>query len=351
MANITIPVIDISSQNPSAPTQLLEAVVKYGFVFIENNAVGIPPSRISELFNLSQEFFASPQSQKAAVSITSNKAGANHGWLGPGIEKLSVAQARPDCKEAFNMSEPLMQNGKLALQQPLPESLQPHEGPLIEFQNACHALCVRVLGHFATALGVDSAWFAARHDRSRGRSGTVFRMLYYPYLEGVEDGVDVRAGAHSDYGSMTLLFQMPGQPGLEIKTPEGAWAPVPVDPSRGENSSPESRHEAKSSSAENKDDAKPLPILVNIGDLLEDWTGGLLKSTVHRVIFPQGDAGDRYSMAYFLHPLDDAALEPVPSELVAQHAAKTGRKGTKREGKTMTARDHLMERLAATYKV
>jgi isopenicillin N synthase-like dioxygenase len=76
-------------------------------------------------------------------------------------------------------------------------------------------------------------------------------MLYYPANDDI-DGTDLRAGAHSDFGSLTLLFQLPGQPGLEIKTPEGHWASVPVDPSK------------------NAESGKALPILVNIGDLLED---------------------------------------------------------------------------------
>ena len=113
-----------------------------------------------------------------------------------------------------------------------------------------------------------------------------------------------------------------GQPGLEIKTPNGEWASVPVNP---------------------LNDEGPLPILVNIGDLLQDWTCGLLKSTVHRVVFPKEKAGDRYSMAYFCHPLDEVLLEPVPSSKIPA-GLKNGKEG-------MTARDHLMERLAATYKV
>lgn len=80
-------------------------------------------------------------------------------------------------------------------------------------------------------------------------------MLYYPANDAV-DGTDLRAGAHSDFGSLTLLFQLPGQPGLEIKTPEGHWASVPVDPSNGADPGAEPK--------------KALPILVNIGDLLED---------------------------------------------------------------------------------
>jgi isopenicillin N synthase-like dioxygenase len=73
------------------------------------------------------------------------------------------------------------------------------------------------------------------------------------------------------------------------------------------------------------------------------------------VIFPPGtQSHDRYSLAYFCHPLDDALLEPVPSDIVREHAA-SGRGGGRRmaeDGKVvMTAKDHLMERLGATYSV
>ena len=232
------------------------------------------------------------------------------------------------------MGEPI--NGEP--QQPMPKPLQPYIKTILDFQNSCHQLCQRILEHFAVALDIDRDWFTSRHDQSQGPTGTVFRLLYYPKVEGIDD-IDIRAGAHSDYGSITLLFQLPGQPGLEIKTPSGEWAAVPVDPTA-----------VSASSGSNGHAQKALPILVNIGDLLEDWTGGLLKSTKHRVIFPKGESADRYSIAYFCHPLDDARLEPVPSKVVEDHAAKTGRQG-RADGGVITAKDHLMERLAATYKV
>ena len=89
-------------------------------------------------------------------------------------------------------------------------------------------------------------------------------MLYYPATKTIE-GTDLRAGAHSDFGSLTLLFQLPGQPGLEIKTPEGHWASVPVDPSNG-----------TSTGGQDGEAQKALPILVNIGDLLEDVSAPFL---------------------------------------------------------------------------
>jgi isopenicillin N synthase-like dioxygenase len=178
-------------------------------------------------------------------------------------------------------------------------------------------------------------WFRPYHDRARGSSGSVFRLLYYPSLpdlESYDQETDIRAGAHSDYGTITLLFQRPGQPGLEILTSKRGdvaekWYPVPVNPTN----------------------ETQTPILVNVGDLLEYWTNGLLKSAVHRVIFPKDGKGeDRYSIAYFCHPVDDARLEPVPSQMV-QSQIQMDKSGQDREAKVMTAKEHLESRLAATY--
>lgn len=142
------------------------------------------------------------------------------------------------------------------------------------------------------------------------------------------------------------MFRLPGQPGLEILTPSPEWSPVPLNPLNDPD----------------------LPILVNIGDLLCYWTNGLLKSTVHRVIFPPPKAGttagpdtsqeDRYSIAYFCHPLDDAALVPVPSAKVEERKGLLTKEGVGfgggvgapgEDGNVLTAKGHLDRRLKATY--
>ena len=129
-------------------------------------------------------------------------------------------------------------------------------------------------------------------------------------------------------GSLTLLFQRQNQSGLEILSPHG-WSPVPVYPSGTTNND-------------------HPPILVNVGDLLSFWTKGYLKSTVHRVVSPKEGAGDRYSIAYFCHPLHDTKLVQIPSEVVRQRDLE-GEKGEVGMKETMTAKEHLSSRLAATY--
>lgn len=200
-------------------------------------------------------------------------------------------------------------------------------------------MCSRVLRLFAIGIGIsDPEWFSSRHAIELGPSGSVLRLLHYPALPDDIDfqpEVDIRAGAHSDYGSITLLFQRPSQPGLEILTPDNTWAPVPVNPPNTRLTFP--------------------PILVNVGDLLGYWTKGLLKSTVHRVIFPKDarrGGEDRYSIAYFCHPANDTELVAVPSDMVQERkteVGKVGYGGGSGLDATMTAREHLERRLAATY--
>lgn len=93
-----------------------------------------------------------------------------------------------------------------------------------------------------------------------------------------------------------------------------------------------------------EDDAFP-PILINIGDLMQFWTGDLLTSTVHRVVFPEGESQDRYSIAYFCHPLDHVKIEPVPSQMVAANYNPD----YEEISKLWTAEGYLKKRLSETY--
>lgn len=143
---------------------------------------------------------------------------------------------------------------------------------------------------------------------------SILRFLKYP--RGGEKAYQekVRAGAHSDYGSITLLFQK-DVPGLEVQASRTEWISAPLIPNA---------------------------IIVNVGDQMELWTNGLFKSTKHRVTFlPEHNHLDRYSMPYFVHPDDKVPLVPAPSKFVDQTYNK--------EGPVLTAGEHLNSRLNATY--
>ncbi|KAF2873873.1 hypothetical protein BDV95DRAFT_567906 [Massariosphaeria phaeospora] len=330
-----IPVIDISDPSLQVSQQVLHAASTHGFLFIKNDGVTIPPKDINDMFMLAKDFFDSPREQKSEFAIHSAKAGGkNRGWVTMQGESLDPdGQKQGDPKEAFNIAPPQ------PTLQPLPSPLSASAPLISRFQTACHTLCTRTLTLLNTALQIpDPAYFSARHDQSLGPSGTIFRLLYYPQTAAPASHDSIRAGAHSDYGSITLLFRLPGQPGLEIRTADGSWVSVPVNPTPSTLTEP--------------------PILVNIGDLLSFWTNGMLKSTVHRVAFNDGE--ERYSMAYFCHPLDKARLETVPGPVIeafgdkGKEELRMQRKrlgleedGAKRE--VLTAKQHLDRRLKVTY--
>ncbi|KAI8932014.1 hypothetical protein NX059_010908 [Plenodomus lindquistii] len=336
----TIPVIDISNPSKEVAQQVLDAASTHGFLYIKSDGLTISTQDIDNMFNLSRDFFNSPLEQRKEYAIHSEKAGGiNRGWVSMQGESLDP-DGQKDPKEAFNIAPPH------PTLQPLPHPLSTHAPLISRFQTSCQTLCQTLLSLLNIALEISPHdYFTTRHDQSLGPSGTIFRLLYYPpssqppTTPTTQNAPSIRAGAHSDYGTLTLLFRLPGQPGLELLTPRG-WIPVPVNPFPDILSHP--------------------PILVNIGDLLSFWTNGLLKSTVHRVVF-QGQGGEeRYSMAYFCHPLDSVELGGLPSRVI-EGFGEEGREeleGQRRrlglregEGEVLTARGHLERRLKVTYGI
>ncbi|KAF3088296.1 hypothetical protein TWF102_010202 [Orbilia oligospora] len=330
-ATAQIPVINVSQIDIETADRLVDAAATFGFIFVELESTNIDYNSVQHMFQLSKKFFSSPRAEKEKCAISEN----NKGWSSMLSETLDPEnQSRGDFKEALNFGE--FKDGHA--QQPLPDSLVADESTLNDFFTSCHNLCVRLLQLFAMGLKIDEEaggkdWFSSRHDQS-GPSGSILRLLHYPIIPSDANyvpGKDIRAGAHSDYGSITLLFQRPGQEGLEILSK--GWQPVPVHP-------------------ESVDTSRPPPILVNIGDLLSYWTGGYLRSTVHRVVVPPTasiSGEDRYSMAFFCHPVDTALLVPVPSTFLQERGKKRGAMEAESQGKIITAAEHLRGRLAATY--
>lgn len=241
-----------------------------------------------------------------------------------------------DFKEAFNFGQ--FEDGKSL--HPIPSTIAPYESSIAAFKSACQALCQKLLLLFGVGLEVDPPDFFAAACADQSSAGTTLRFLFYPSPSStsVKKG-DFGAGAHSDYGAMTLLFRIPGQGGLEILSPSDTWEHIPVIPAGTEN------------------DPCP-PILINIGDLLSYWTNGLLKSTYHRVVFDNGTidgetvADPRYSIAFFYHPTSSTRLGLVPSEWIRSHRRKADARtelNEYSEQTAMTAEEHLRMRLRDTY--
>ncbi|EGV62977.1 hypothetical protein PSN45_004754 [Yamadazyma tenuis] len=325
--------IDISSIDTYTGDQMFKAASSQGFLFIEGH--GFSQQEVADLFDLSKQFFELPSAYKQRFMIDET----NHGYTDYGGENLDPStQKKGDPKEALNFAQLNLVTADAIKDYPEWFKEDPQREHII--RNTIlkmNELNLRILKLLAIGLKFEDTaeckgadWFDSRYRKDKP-SGSTFRLLHYPCPAKVDPESVIRAGAHTDYGSITLLFQQAQQEGLEIYSPVSkSWEAVPFV----ENN-------------EAKFPGQAPPIIVNMADQLSYWTAGLLKSTIHRVKFPleaQRAGRDRYSVVFFSHPNDDTLLEPIPSEMTRNIKNRGANKN-----KLITSREHLSQRLNATY--
>ncbi|GMM36401.1 hypothetical protein DASC09_037260 [Saccharomycopsis crataegensis] len=308
---------------------LLEAAQTQGFLFIDGH--DFSQKEIDELLGLSKKFFQLPTLEKAKYPIDET----NKGYSCLRSEKLDLseeAKTSGDPKEAWNFGDITFEDGKPHQDMPLLFK-DPVNEKLVETVNKkLYHVILESLRYLSIGLKIEKAaggehWFANK-NRPNEPNGSILRFLKYPSQDSFDSSTLIRAGAHTDYGTVTALFQFEGQEGLEIYA--NGWKKVPYISSKYPGSAP--------------------PLIVNFGDQLSYWTAGILKSTIHRVQFPESsirDKKDRYSIVFFSHPEHDTLLEPIPSDII--RAAKGRGANNTADGDLLTARQHLDNKLNATY--
>jgi isopenicillin N synthase-like dioxygenase len=268
-----IPVIDFSGLTAADLTvrkviavNMREAFEDFGFIYLKNHSVS--QSVIDELFGRSIAFFDLPQTNKAQAG----------GYRGAGLSGLDPSKPT-DVKERFRA--PYDSN--------LPPGYWPDRLPRFReavstFHEAGLLVLRRVMHGVALSLGLPEEDFDAAHEP---HSGAVMLLHYPPITEPLLPG-QLRSGAHTDFGTMTLLVHHGTAEGLEIQRPDGSWLHAPSIPGAA---------------------------IVNVGDLLTRWTNGQLRSVLHRVVPPEGKAAQRsrYSATLFYEPRHEvviSCLEP-----------------------------------------
>ncbi|XP_020632104.1 UPF0676 protein C1494.01-like isoform X3 [Orbicella faveolata] len=230
-ADGVIPVVDfgimgLNCQNPPSldedsvkllAEKIYTAFSTIGFVYLTKH--GISDAEISEVRRVGDGFFHLPTDVKKQFTRPSD--GRNFGWVS--LERESLNPQRPgDLKEAYNVCELEDESQKW------PDQQVPDFRPTVtSFFNKCKNLTFRILDVVGIGLKLqDPKWLAQVHG-SIGTSGnpTALRLLYYPPLpeESIIKPEQVRCGEHSDYGSITLLFQ-DSVGGLEVSNgPASEW--------------------------------------------------------------------------------------------------------------------------------
>jgi isopenicillin N synthase-like dioxygenase len=141
---------------------------------------------------------------------------------------------------------------------------------------------------FALALDIREDFFDDKVDRPNA----VLRLINYPPVGEAQPG-QMGAGEHTDYGTLTILWS-PESRGLQVRTRSGEWLDV---------------------------EASPESFIINIGDLMSNWTNDRWISTLHRVT-PRVNAGRRQSIAFFHNPNPDALIECLPGCCDDAHPAR-----------------------------
>lgn len=299
-----IPVLDwrrFESDRAGFLADLGRAVRGPGFFLLEHHTVSADLR--ARVFKMADAFFAKPVAEKQPLSIRNTP--HFRGWAAEGDESLDDSSAQVDRKESFNIGfdlspdDPRVQAGEPFRGVNVWPDIDGFSETMLAYFDAALALGIDIHRAFAADLGLEPEHFTpAFHDPL-----AALRLLHYPPGTGAQD--EIGAGAHTDYGAITLLMT-DGEGGLQVQPRGGGWTDVPHVPGT---------------------------YVVNIGDCLMRWTNDIYVSTPHRVLPPKRQ---RRSVAFFVEAHPDTVVAALPGTGTPKYPP-------------VRAADYLQSRLDATY--
>lgn len=240
-----------------------------GFCYLKNH--GVDMNLVSDFMRISRDFFEQPEDIKRKYAVSTE---VKNGWIGFGHEKLNP-ERQADLKESFSYTPSFDLSSW--------PTVDCFEDQLKKIYDECTRLCYRFLEVLSVGLGLPRDFMANAH-KLIGKKGnpTALRSLYYPPVPKDSDikAGHIRCGEHTDYGTVTFLFQ-DDIGGLDVKSPGDGY--IPASPISG-------------------------TLLVNIGSLLQRWTSDALIATEHRVLIPEEELRRRtvrQSVVFFVLSDDD----------------------------------------------
>ena len=279
-----IPIIDMGpfiggsdDEKAAVAAQIHEAATTAGFIYLKN--FGISEDTKAMAFAIAKAFFRN--GEKDSIPFVQE---VNHGYGKMGGERLDASKPA-DLKETFT-SRDVSRIPSGPEFWPNPE----FEAFMRTFYEQIRGVASTVMDAFALSLGLPERYFDPKHT---GLTQTL-RLLHYPPVDNPKEG-QLGAGAHTDYGTLTVLFQ-DDSGGLEVQNLEGEWVEAP-----------------------------PIPgtVLINNGDLVARWSNDRFKSTPHRVVpRPAAMKNGRLSIAFFSDPDPEVMIEAIPSCVSEETPAK-----------------------------
>jgi isopenicillin N synthase-like dioxygenase len=331
MTLVNVPVIDIgpfrrggSDDQRRVAASVDEACRQIGFLIIEGH--GIAPALIAKTEAVSRQFFDLDLAEKMAVgrpapdvtrgyipvlaeSVARSRGAAAPGGV-PGDVNESMMIGPVDVPQTpYFLGPPAGKHFAPNLWPARPAAFRPVWS---EYYRAMAGLAEELMRLFAVALELpDLDFFRDKIDRHISR----LRVRNYPAPWTAPEPGQLRAGAHSDYGSLTILKTQDRPGGLQVHNKAGDWVDVPI-----------------------VDGA----FIVNLGDLMARWTNDRWVSTLHRVVNPPPDQvaeSRRQSLVFFHNPNYDALIECLPTCCDPAHPPRY---------RTTTSGEHLRAQFVRT---
>lgn len=282
----TLPIINVAPLLDGAARDAVAAEIgracrEYGFFYATGHAIA--EDTLTALDAASRAFFALPEEEKMKVAMERG----GRAWRGYFPVGGELTSGEPDRKQGLYFGEELgADDPRVRVGLPLhganlfPDAVPGLKPAVLRFIEEATLSAHAIMDGVAVSLGLDARYFRRTYTAA---PTLLFRIFEYPAGDDLGWGV----GEHTDYGLLTLLAQ-DDNGGLQVKTP-GGWI-----------------------------DAPPLPgaLVCNIGDMLDRLTGGVYRSTPHRVRNVSGRS--RLSFPFFFDPGWEAEIIPLPAHAAAR---------------------------------
>jgi isopenicillin N synthase-like dioxygenase len=257
-----VQVVDYTAKN--AAESFVKSLHETGFCVLVNHP--IKQSLVESIYKNWQAFFLSEDKHAFAFDPVKQD-----GYFSSEISETAKGHSKKDIKEYFHVYP----WGRIPTQL---------SDEILEYYLLASQLASELLDWVETHSPADVAakYSEALSNMIKDTPNTLLRILHYPPLTGDEEAGAVRAAAHEDINLLTIL-PAANEPGLQVQRKNGDWIDVPSDFGN---------------------------LIINIGDMLQETSGGYFPSTSHRVINPTGKRSDksRISLPLFLHPRSEVIL-------------------------------------------
>ena len=249
---------------PDAAQHFVKSLRETGFGVLKNHP--IPKELVESIYENWYQFFTSERKNAFHFNVETQD-----GYFPPSVSEVAKGHSVKDIKEYFHVY-PWGQ---------IPDELREQ---ILDYYQRANAFAEELLGWVEAyaPVEVQEKFSIALSEMIKDSDKTLLRILHYPPMTGSEEPGAIRAAAHEDINLLTVL-PASNEPGLQVMSKEGDWLDVPCDFGN---------------------------LIINIGDMLQEASGGYFPSTTHRVINPTGARQEqsRISLPLFLHPKPQVVL-------------------------------------------